>query len=271
MDEGNTTKRFHADDVHKVLFCGIPKVSSTVWKRTMMILGSNDSEREILATNPRKSIPRNPSKFAHDARIQRRFGLLNYNVYTEEERQFRLHNYYKFIFVRNPFSRLLSAYLDKFTIHDYSRKVPYEKHALDILGRYRRLGNPNLALVDIDVTFSEFLHYVVDIWQEEHSADRHWRPYYKYCRPCTTEYDFIGHMETFNEDASYILQHVYNNSMDISQFMNSNLGPCNKKSTEKAVAGYYSQIDENLLAKIREYIMSDARIFGYDMNQEFVS
>jgi len=59
-----------------------------------------------------------------------------------------------------------------------------------------------------DVTFSEFVRYV--LWRRDHKGrvNVHWRPQYDQCRPCHIKYDYIGHYETMHDDAKDVLRHI---------------------------------------------------------------
>uniref|UniRef100_A0A8C6ZHJ1 Carbohydrate sulfotransferase n=1 Tax=Nothoprocta perdicaria TaxID=30464 RepID=A0A8C6ZHJ1_NOTPE len=116
-----------------------------------------------------------------------------------DEIRYRLKNYYKFLFVRNPMERLLSAYRNKFgEIKEYQLK-----YGVEIVKRYRKNGVPS---VGDDVTFSEFLHYLLD--EETERMNEHWMPIYNLCQPCAVRYDFIGSYERLNADANYVLEQV---------------------------------------------------------------
>ena len=79
-------------DQSKVLYCYVPKVACSNWKRILLILsGINVTNVDVHTTN----IP----------------SLLNF---SPEGVRRRLRDYTKLIIVRNPHERLLSAFNDKF-------------------------------------------------------------------------------------------------------------------------------------------------------------
>uniref|UniRef100_A0A803YAY1 Carbohydrate sulfotransferase n=1 Tax=Meleagris gallopavo TaxID=9103 RepID=A0A803YAY1_MELGA len=118
---------------------------------------------------------------------------------TPDEINYRLKNYYKFVFVRNPAERLLSAYRNKFgEIKEYQ-----QKYGVEIVRRYRKNGGKSAG---DDVTFSEFLRYLLD--EEVERMNEHWMPIYNLCQPCAVRYDFIGSYERLNEDANRVLEEV---------------------------------------------------------------
>ena len=78
------------DDEQKFIYCVISKVGTTTWK-------------SVLA-RPRGNNPR----------INRWVMWKRLTNYTEEERNTRLKTYFKFMFVREPLHRMVSAYKNKF-------------------------------------------------------------------------------------------------------------------------------------------------------------
>jgi len=59
-----------------------------------------------------------------------------------------------------------------------------------------------------DVTFLEFVQYVIREKYSKKRRDIHWMPQYKHCNPCLIKYDFIGRYETLEEDAKHVLAKV---------------------------------------------------------------
>ena len=108
------------------------------------------------------------------------------------EKYFKRENYMVFSFVRHPFDRLVSAYLDKII----SSESKYHERA-KIRQKYHIK----------QITFQHFLNHVVGQFKKfkkfKHikSIDEHWRPFYLRCPYCFLDYDhFIGKMEIFSRD-----------------------------------------------------------------------
>ncbi|XP_072024438.1 carbohydrate sulfotransferase 14-like [Amphiura filiformis] len=86
-------------DEYRTLYCYVPKAACTNWKKAFLYLNGmvkNEDEARL---------------FAHKKKT-------NLAKYSEEEALFRLQNYSKFIFVRNPMSRILSGYREKFALSE---------------------------------------------------------------------------------------------------------------------------------------------------------
>lgn len=106
-----------------------------------------------------------------------------------------------FLFVRDPFSRLFSAYVDKLLapnpeFWDTWGLFAIQKHRTDPEEKSQRCGH--------DVTFAEFLKFVLDLDLSAVDADPHLRPIFELCRPCDVNYSVIGFMGTFQRDVVYL-------------------------------------------------------------------
>ena len=55
-----------------------------------------------------------------------------------------------------------------------------------------------------NVTFTEFLTYLLSDGNPM-IRDGHWKQVANLCCPCAFDFDFIGHFETLQEDADYLL------------------------------------------------------------------
>ncbi|KAM6394506.1 carbohydrate sulfotransferase 14 [Pluvialis apricaria] len=168
-------------DKYRFLYCYVPKVACSNWKRILKVLDGALESVDVKLKMDHKS------------------DLVFLADMKPDEISYRLKNYYKFLFVRNPMERLLSAYRNKFgEIKEYQ-----QKYGVEIVRRYRKNGGNSAG---DDVTFSEFLRYLLD--EEAERMNEHWMPIYNLCQPCAVRYDFIGSYERLNADADYVLQQV---------------------------------------------------------------
>ena len=170
--------------------------------------------------------------------------------YTEEQRAIRLKTYFKFLFVREPLHRLLSAFKDKFlTNNGTSREASRARE--DIVKSYRPRdyvrGGSNL------VTFPEFIKF----YSNQRRRDHHWRQYDKICHPCLVKYDFIGKLENFSEDGPSLLRMA--GLSDKAAFP-----PIHQHTRGDEVLKNYSQIPPDDIKKIGELYFSDFAMFGYE-------
>ncbi|XP_076465416.1 uncharacterized protein LOC143297127 [Babylonia areolata] len=107
----------------------------------------------------------------------------------------------RFFFVREPYGRLLSAYVDKI----FSPNVIFwNKIGRHIVQEFRSRPSALSLRCGHDVTFAEFIDYVVDAERTGRKADGHFTPQFKHCHVCSFPYSHVGHLETLQEDRGYL-------------------------------------------------------------------
>ncbi|XP_054604082.2 carbohydrate sulfotransferase 11 isoform X1 [Nothobranchius furzeri] len=185
-------KHIIVDDKHGLLYCYVPKVACTNWKRVLMVLtGVAGAHKDPLA------IP------ANEAHVPGNLRTLS--EYSTSEINQRLRSYLKFIFVREPFERLVSAYRNKFT-RSYNTAF-HKRYGTKIVQRHRPHPQPEALEKGNDVSFEEFVYYLVDpATQREEPFNEHWERVHSLCHPCLIHYDVVGKYETLEQDSRYVLQ-----------------------------------------------------------------
>ncbi|XP_053098679.1 carbohydrate sulfotransferase 9 [Hemicordylus capensis] len=177
--------RIYVEDKYKLLYCEVPKAGCSNWKRVLMVLsGHAESVANI----------------THDA-VHYGKHLKKLDSYDLKGIHMRLKSYTKFIFVRDPMERLVSAFRDKFE-HPNSYYHPIFGKA--IIKKYRLNANKKALITGSGVKFEEFIQYLLDSHRPV-GMDIHWDQISKLCYPCLINYDFIGKFETLEEDANYFL------------------------------------------------------------------
>ena len=129
------------------------------------------------------------------------------NVYSDDQpfvddprRWEHVEGEHAFTFVRNPYARVLSAYLNKIVRH----RDPL------VWGRFAArhgLGEEPLA-------FADFLRLVERTPPDE--MDPHWRPQSDLLLPDLIPYDFIGSMESFEADLQQVMRSIFGASADVA-------------------------------------------------------
>ncbi|XP_021356455.1 carbohydrate sulfotransferase 11-like [Mizuhopecten yessoensis] len=108
------------------------------------------------------------------------------------------------MFVREPYERAFSGYLDKLhTINpNYMKNL-----GRPIIKMMRKNATTKSLNCGHDVTFTELIRYLVEQKRNGQllNIDHHFSPIYTHCLPCDIKYDFIGKMESFDEDTSYVM------------------------------------------------------------------
>ncbi|XP_078366325.1 carbohydrate sulfotransferase 11-like isoform X1 [Oculina patagonica] len=221
------------DDDNKYIYCAVPKVGSTPMKRTLFSL-RNDRDKFA------KWSVHTPSLWKH------------MSEYNTSENSKRLATHFKFMFVREPFHRLLSGYKDKF----FGKNRLYTNGYREIIVRaYRPQDVETVGTETNYVTFTEFLKFIVTS-SNYLARDDHWRQCEHLCFPCTFNFDFIGHFETLAEDAAYMLKKA--GIDDRVAFP-----PVRSSSAASDFMTYYSQVPHEIIFKVGEVFRSDFDMFGY--------
>lgn len=170
------------DDTHKAIYCYIPKVSCTSWKRVFLTTTGKVAPGQNITENRVHTMP---------------LPLLRSSKNPEE----KLQTYKKFMFVRHPFERAVSAFRNK--LEERDGVVEFSSTGKKIEKKYRGTTEAK----GHNVTFSEFIRYISKLGPDTpYQQNDHWLPMHELCAPCSVEYDFIGRMENLEEDADYVLR-----------------------------------------------------------------
>ena len=113
----------------------------------------------------------------------------------------------RFTFVREPYGRLLSAYVDKIFSPN---TVFWRTHGRYIVEHFR----PNASNISLtcghDVTFPEFVQFFIHMQTTGMKRDGHFFPTHDHCQMCNRPpFHYIGHLETLKEDMPFILKAVH--------------------------------------------------------------
>lgn len=167
------------DYANDILYCSTAKVGTTFWGRVMYLLrkGQVMSPLDVPLTGEMKT------------GVSLKYGRLK-----------SLDGLNSFMFVRNPYSRLLSAYVDKI----YTPNPVYWNMMGSAIARKFRKPRPRERCFH-DITFLEFVKHVVDALTKNTQLDEHFIPISKLCDVCNVNYKYIGKMETFKKDVFYVL------------------------------------------------------------------
>lgn len=150
-------------------------------------------------------------------------------------------NIVKFSIVRNPFTRLLSAYLEKIVFPD----IPFWEGRIEL---YRRAGkDPNKTM-----TFEEFLQTISQL--SFYEMDQHWRPLTYKLFWDSVDYSYIGYFENLDHDLKNILNIIYSSEVDIKKRANV------PTDANKKLHDYY---DESTQALVLDIYREDFLNFNY--------
>jgi len=184
-------------------FCIVCKVASTNLKRTLLMLTGKISKihrPEQLSDN----------YVRNNTIVDKYIKRLDQVPPEYRDWRFKDDRYFTFTFVREPLERLWSAY--RFMLVENA----YDNLDVTIVRKYRP-GVYEASIKRYKVTFAEFVRYVLYQYAAGEMFDGHWAPQNELCRVCQLRYDFIGHFETLNEDADYVVSKLKSRIMDVGQ------------------------------------------------------
>ncbi|XP_068612272.1 carbohydrate sulfotransferase 12-like [Brachionichthys hirsutus] len=243
---------FLYDDEHRIIYCYIPKVACTNWKRLLFALRHGMPADYDLTSLDHDSI--------HDHKA-----IPCLKEIPKREVKEKLKHYKKFLFVRDPFVRLISAYRDK--IHN-SRQPHFQGYSWLILNQYGNQTNKpktkeEAIASEIYPTFYNFIQFLIDS-KTAQPLDEHWRPMYQLCHPCLIQYDFIGHQETLQEDAEQLLK-----MLKLENYFKFPSAYINATTRESLFKWYKPALTEDRRKLYQLYEM-DFNLFGYSKPVELL-
>ncbi|KAL7375226.1 hypothetical protein ABVT39_014016 [Epinephelus coioides] len=249
----NELKHLIVDDNHGIIYCYIPKVACTNWKRVMFVLNMSAPYQD-------------PMSIAGDmVHLPKTFTQLN--SFPRQEMKVKLKHYTKFLFVRDPFVRLISAYRNKFQRHN---EYFYQHFGRDILRLYGNQSDPpetedKAFASGIRPSFYNFIQYLLDPQTEKEAPfEPHWRQMHRLCHPCLIQYDFVGHQETLQQDAEQLLK-MLKLEDDIK------FPPSYENMTSPAsMLDWFSTVPLEARRKLYKLYEMDFRLFGYRKPSELL-
>ena len=223
--------------IQNVFYCPIEKTGSTEWR----LLFKNVSKHGIKV----KTIGSVGARF----------------VPLENIQPYR-HSPIRFLFVREPYHRLVSAYVDKLLSPNVIFWAGIGRY---IVKKFRANASRLSRKCGHDVTFAEFITYVIDAEKTGVRTNGHFAPQFQHCHVCDFPYTHVGHLETLPEDREFLL-----NAMDspvdyVKDYPLENLqGQVKWYIRDKEKYGECITVDEALRRlwqklKIRGYLHKDIR------------
>ncbi len=253
-------------DKYKSLYCRIPKIGCSNWKKLILYLNTKISSKTALYSP------------IHNIEYIKFFPqLADAGRYSRKEVIKRLADYFSFVFIRHPLDRLLSAYKDKIVQSNSMTKQRWYYQRKFVPAIIRLCRSSSQAKVKAktvvesgggeasseNVTFEEFLCYVTKV--RIHQLDKHWAPYERICFFCQPQlnYDFIGEYDYMKEEADFILDLLGVKNVTYPSSNRTNLQ--RKERFMKA----YVQVSNETLNAIRKRYRRDFEMFGYKEYPDF--
>lgn len=219
---------------HNYIYVETPKVACTTLKTILQDL--EKKQPNFKRNNTMEVHNRDLSPLTKPSKINDFEELLNSSIF-------------KFCFSRNPYSRLLSAYLDKIC-----RNKPHKREVLIHLGK-------DPEDLDQEISFEQFVNVVCE--QPVSSMNPHWRIQYYQTFQKLIDFDFIGKIELFPNDLHFALQHV---DKTYQRYLSAETKP--PINSGQYILKYYTH---DLEEKVYSKFIKDFKFFGYSNKIEDAS
>jgi hypothetical protein len=229
----NITWTYHsrASIKHKYLTVAVPKVACSTIKRTLHVFeGLGQAERLALE---------------HGAGEEMRLSRLSKKAATDA---LNSPEWLRFVFVRNPYDRLLSAWKSKISS---SHDTHYEAVRQEMRAR---LGHH-------DVTFGDFVRCLTSSADAGLQADGHWERQTVVGLHDVIDYDVIARFENFAAEFRAILQRL-GAPADVVALADEVTNPTEPMPLTAAY-------DSDLAAIVYTYYREDFERFGYERDSWF--
>ncbi|KAJ8398545.1 hypothetical protein AAFF_G00420730 [Aldrovandia affinis] len=234
--------RIFVEDKHKLLYCEVPKVGCSNWKRVLMVLGG--------AASSTREIKHDAAHYGnHLKRLDSfdRWGIAQ-----------RLETYTKVLFVREPLERLVSAFRDKF---ENPNSYYHPVFGKPIISKYRANASQAALRTGAGVTFKEFMQYLLDVHRPV-GMDIHWEHVNQLCSPCLLDYDFIGKFETIEEEANFLLRRTgAPGNLTFPSFKDRH--PQAERTSAHITQQYFAQLNASERQRAYDFYYMDYLMFNY--------
>jgi hypothetical protein len=147
--------------------------------------------------------------------------------------------YFFFTFVRNPYTRLLSCYINKFKDPNYEFTERF----------YKNFGF-------LPQSFDEFISFISK--QSIYDMNPHWRPQYAHIHVESINYDFIGRFENYSKAYVSLFESLNIPSDQIPEFRH-----LNKSAKSESLHAIYNESNVKL---VRDIYKKDFEYFNYPID-----
>ncbi|XP_064092574.1 carbohydrate sulfotransferase 11-like isoform X1 [Macrobrachium nipponense] len=250
---------------NNISWCIVPKVASTSWSKSLLELAGYTENDLLYRDKPLQTILRDTYRPVKIDNINKTLG-----------------NSVKFLFVRHPFQRLVSAYRNKLedSYKEEDGQYFYNNYGRNMVAKFRvnekkenqkalssqnaqddKDSDPTEAEFRREPTFVEYVDYLINT--DVTSYDEHWKPIWLQCHVCDFDYDYIIKYENFEEEIGLFINILKGNGQLPSTFA---LQWENRGGTSANVTRQYlKQISDRKLWRLYEKYRHDFGYFGYTM------
>uniref|UniRef100_A0A674JCF3 Carbohydrate sulfotransferase n=1 Tax=Terrapene triunguis TaxID=2587831 RepID=A0A674JCF3_9SAUR len=221
---------------HKFIYCEVPKVGCSNWKKIILLLTLNLS---------RKANEVQQDLIHHTPLIKR------LSSYPSDYQEKLLTSYTKVMFTRDPLERLVSAYRDKL-LHS----EPY--YSITVANEIKAMCRKNKNSTE-KVTFQEFVNFILTKNQEH--LDVHWKPMFLLCDPCNIHYDIMGKFDTLEQDSEHVLRNI--GAPEDLHYPNFKTHSSEKRTSDDITLEYLRKLSSEQIEKIKKLYQMDFALFNY--------
>ncbi|NXK20672.1 CHST9 sulfotransferase, partial [Arenaria interpres] len=236
--DSHVASQLFVEHNHKFIYCEVPKVGCSNWKRTIFLLQAN--------------LHAEASEIEHDF-IHQTSAIRRLVSYRPAKQQDFLKNYTKVMFTRHPLERLVSAYRDKLL---HSEPYYSDTVANQIRAMFRKNKNSSEK-----VSFQEFVNFIIA--KPPDSLDIHWKPMFLLCDPCNIHYDILGKYETLGLDSEHVLKVI--GAPESLQYPSLKRYGSEKRTNGYITLEYLRQLNSEQIEKINKLYHMDFLLFNYTM------
>lgn len=223
----------HCSRKNKFIYFCTPKVASSKLKILLQIAES----RSLGLPDPQGYLQKEDSPLV---------GFMKLG--DDLETLFESDEYYRFTFVRNPYTRILSCYLEKI-VHGKKRN------------RYlKKLGFKE----NTEVSFREFLQALTT--PQKLHLNPHWAPQFHFLRPDRIRYHFIGRLEHIGAHLPAVVNKIYTD-VNLDDIISKEERSHATGALEK-IKKYYGNYEIDLVKKLYK---DDFLYFSYPLDIELCS
>ena len=211
-------------------------------------------QRDILTNNSAKDPI--PQDFPQVWQLMRENNIayLDDPKYSVADIRYRLKHFFKYMFVRHPLERILSAYKQKLVIEMAHGNGNYYKKLLPKILKLVRPGVIQQPLESIRLPFADILRFLKAGGDDIHFTG----PYANWCQPCMVKYDYIGKVETFEHDMNAIIERQLPAKRGKGTKKNSSTGTLFYKKLVE-----YKHVPVDLITFVKNKYSKDIAQFGY--------
>ena len=186
---------------------------------------------------------------------------------TDEMRRYKLKHYFKFMMIRNPLERLVSAYRDKIEpplefcdhdrlsdplvtdLHGVGEMDLFQAHRRLILSKYHPYTLTKWAKYNgsynVSVDFPTYVRWIVET--KDSDLNEHFSSILFNAAPCRVGYHLFLNFKNYSRDVRLLIRRL-NTSSDLFVDRSSHSSPGSE--THSTLPHYYSQLSANLKRRL---------------------